>query len=319
MKRLSLLLCCAAACAFVGCGDDSPTEAESQERAKALFAQAAAAADNGDAQEAARLYREVLGLDGDNASAHLSLALIEDDAQGDYLEAVHHYQAYLALQPTAESRAMVEERLAAARGKLADQLAGGSEKARAAESERTRLAARVQALEAQVGEQEALLAEKDRTIKSLESQVATWRRTAEEMQTAESEAFRLAGQKAAEDAERAVQEADEAASDAGVTLGEIAAARAEAERMINEADGGVAARNAATRKAVEGVEDAPRLGASPVPGRDYVVRRGDTLSSIAREAYGSNAKWPVIREANRATVSPDGRIQPGQVIIIPEL
>ena len=123
MKRLSLLLCCAAVCAFVGCGDDSPTEAESQERAKALFAQAAAAADNGDAQEAARLYREVLGLDGDNASAHLSLALIEDDAQGDYLEAVHHYQAYLALQPTAESRAMVEERLAAARGKLADQLA----------------------------------------------------------------------------------------------------------------------------------------------------------------------------------------------------
>ena len=89
--------------------------------------------------------------------------------------------------------------------------------------------------------------------------------------------------------------------------------------MMSADAGGEAAATAATRKAVEGQADTPRLGASPVPGQDYVVRPGDTLSSIAREAYGSGAKWEIILEANRATLPPNGRdIKPGQVLIIPE-
>ncbi len=321
MKRLSLLLCCAAACAFVGCGDDSVAESEGQERANALFTQAVAAADNGNAQEAERLYRELLGQDGDNASAHLNLAILEDDVLKNYLEAVHHYQVYLALQPNAEKRGMVEERLVAARESLAAQLGGGAEKARADEVERKRLGAEIATLKAQIGEQEALLAEKDKTIKSLEAQVATWKRTAAEMEAAETAATRKAEQEAAKAAAEKLAKEAEATSqnDEDAMLAEIAAARAEAERMINEEDGGVSASNAATRKAVEGQADTPRLGASPVPGQDYVVRPGDTLSSIAREAYGSGAKWEIILEANRATLPPNGRdIKPGQVLIIPE-
>ncbi len=43
----------------------------------------------------------------------------------------------------------------------------------------------------------------------------------------------------------------------------------------------------------------PVMPRRPVPGQRYVVRAGDTLASIAREAYGDEAKYRVIFEANR--------------------
>jgi nucleoid-associated protein YgaU len=52
--------------------------------------------------------------------------------------------------------------------------------------------------------------------------------------------------------------------------------------------------------------------------RSYTVKSGDTLSKIAREYYGDAAKYNKIFDANRNILSDADKIQPGQVLTIPE-
>jgi nucleoid-associated protein YgaU len=59
-------------------------------------------------------------------------------------------------------------------------------------------------------------------------------------------------------------------------------------------------------------------GAQQAP-RTYEVKKGDSLSKIARHVYGNAAKWKEIFEANQGTLKDPDKIFPGQVLIIPEL
>jgi nucleoid-associated protein YgaU len=56
---------------------------------------------------------------------------------------------------------------------------------------------------------------------------------------------------------------------------------------------------------------------SPDVARRYVVRRNDTLQSIAAEFYGDPAQWRVIARAN-GILNPR-RLQPGVTLVIPPL
>ena len=49
----------------------------------------------------------------------------------------------------------------------------------------------------------------------------------------------------------------------------------------------------------------------------YTVKKGDTLSKIAKTHYGSANAWKQIFEANRDTIDDPDRIFPGQVIKLP--
>lgn len=49
----------------------------------------------------------------------------------------------------------------------------------------------------------------------------------------------------------------------------------------------------------------------------YVVKKGDTLSKIAKELYGDPMLYPKIFEANRDILSDPDRIKPGQKLRIP--
>ncbi|GAA0421986.1 hypothetical protein Aca07nite_09700 [Actinoplanes capillaceus] len=51
--------------------------------------------------------------------------------------------------------------------------------------------------------------------------------------------------------------------------------------------------------------------------RTYKVRPGDSLSGIAREQLGNEARWPEIFVLNRATIQNPNRIFPGQVLFLP--
>lgn len=49
----------------------------------------------------------------------------------------------------------------------------------------------------------------------------------------------------------------------------------------------------------------------------YTVKKGDTLSQIAKEAYGDAMRYPEIFEANRPMLKDPDLIYPGQVLRIP--
>jgi nucleoid-associated protein YgaU len=52
-------------------------------------------------------------------------------------------------------------------------------------------------------------------------------------------------------------------------------------------------------------------------GTRYTVRKGDTLSAIAKREYGDASAWRRIYEANRDTISNPDLIHPGQELTIP--
>lgn len=49
----------------------------------------------------------------------------------------------------------------------------------------------------------------------------------------------------------------------------------------------------------------------------YTVKKGDTLSAIAKAQYGSANKYPQIFEANKPMLKDPDKIYPGQVLRIP--
>jgi nucleoid-associated protein YgaU len=60
----------------------------------------------------------------------------------------------------------------------------------------------------------------------------------------------------------------------------------------------------------------PRTPVGTIP-RLYTVRKGDTLSGIARTLLGNQNRWPEIFNLNRAVLSNPDRIIPGQVLVLP--
>lgn len=60
--------------------------------------------------------------------------------------------------------------------------------------------------------------------------------------------------------------------------------------------------------------------ANPEPeAKFYEVKKGDSLSKIAKEYYGDPMKYPVIFEANKPMLKDPNLIYPGQVLRIPPL
>ncbi|HVT81298.1 MAG TPA: LysM peptidoglycan-binding domain-containing protein, partial [Phycisphaerae bacterium] len=58
--------------------------------------------------------------------------------------------------------------------------------------------------------------------------------------------------------------------------------------------------------------------ATPKPGSSYVVKKGDTLSTIARAAYGEKGSWKKIADANKTAVPNPNSVAIGTEIQIPQ-
>jgi LysM repeat protein len=68
------------------------------------------------------------------------------------------------------------------------------------------------------------------------------------------------------------------------------------------------------------VEDNIVVAAEPEPEADfYEVKKGDSLSKIAKQFYGDAMKYPAIFEANKPMLKDPNLIYPGQMLRIPKL
>jgi nucleoid-associated protein YgaU len=67
------------------------------------------------------------------------------------------------------------------------------------------------------------------------------------------------------------------------------------------------------------VNDMMTVDTSEPEATYYTVVSGDTLSKIAKTAYGDANKYPVIFEANNPMLTSPDKIYPGQVLRIPPL
>ncbi len=70
---------------------------------------------------------------------------------------------------------------------------------------------------------------------------------------------------------------------------------------------------------VAAVEDSVNSAVAEPEAVIYVVKKGDTLSAIAKAQYGAASKYMAIFEANKPMLKDPDKIYPGQALRIPPL
>ena len=99
-------------------------------------------------------------------------------------------------------------------------------------------------------------------------------------------------------------------------------------RQASEADEALAT-SSSTLLPAQGTNVVRKAAAKPAPARpsepppekrpaEYTVQEGDTLYKIAMRFYGKSSAWKIIRDANKAVISTDGRVMSGMKIKLPE-
>lgn len=259
-----------------------------------------------------------------NASARFQYACLMQDAKKDYLEAFCAYREFLAQRPDSDKAALAKDRLAACERELARELAEkhrllGNE---AVEKEvaslrkdlkaaETRAAAAEKLLEAERTRNRALEGEHERlltAVKGTGDGETTARRTSVDVKDLLDEEEDETGVRDTTLATAAALKAEEAEETAGGTA--LLPKRTDEDVARREAAQAVHAEEA---RAADERAEAERTRHPPT----YVVQEGDTLYKIALRFYGRVAAWRKIRDANKATISNDGRVKAGQTIRLP--
>ena len=104
-------------------------------------------------------------------------------------------------------------------------------------------------------------------------------------------------------------------ADPVVTIGGVVGSNSDKEKIILAVGNTPGVGKVDDQLTVEG-GGAGAAAAAPAANL-YTVKKGDTLSAIAKAEYGNANKYPVIFEANKPMLKDPNKIYPGQVLRIP--
>ena len=324
MKTTSRLIALLALSCLAAC--DSRTASEfKQERASRQYQAAMDDYTAGRLDAAIKGFEKVLRADPANTSARFQLACLLQDRRHDNLGAFCNYHEYLQQAPDSDKAKMAKERLAICERALAEELAkkmnliGDSAIAEEIEHSRKELADMKKSrdgLAAKLKESEEgaskLKGENERLRKLLASLGGESGGTPEKVDIVSSVKDLLDDEEPAAPTVAALDEAKslnalaEADDDVGTASSLLPTQASDAKEKKKAAED--AAKKAKAER--EAKKDA-------IPDT-YVVQEGDTLYKIALRFYGRTSAWKMIREANKETITTDGRVRTGQTLKLPK-
>lgn len=293
---------------FVGC-DYIGSRALDRERSDSIYRAAM------DDYAAGRVDKAVAGLERvvcatpGNASARFQLACLLQDVKKDYLGALCNYREFMAQDKTGEKSGLAKDRIVQCERLLGPELtkkySAGDD---AAASRNAELAERV----VELGK-----ANKD-LEKRLERALAKAEAGAKDLERMR----RMLTGEVSEDSSRPVimtetallDDEDESPSDRIRVSEDVKNLLLDGDEEKSDAPFEVSSK---PTKSIFAKKDArPEPPHEPRPA-EYVVQDGDTLYKLAVRFYGLRSAWQKIRDANKTTISTDGRIRTGQKIVLP--
>ena len=269
-------------------------------------------------------FRKVCKADPANASARFQLACLLQDSEKDFSGAYCAYGEYLLQCPDSEKAKLASDRMLECEREMASSLSTKYGLNRAQESEQI-----AKDLRASLEKAERRLTKLTKDLQS------SMRRTVALQQENERLKGVLEAETRADDSEGAIVPAEieeakdlleeiksspKAAPTAETAKSEVDEAKALLDELQNEKPlirqdpQAKVDRDTAREQRQSSEAEMPLTPARP---DTYVVQEGDTLYKIALKFYGRSSVWTKIREANKATISTDGRVRVGQKIVLP--
>lgn len=288
------------------------------ERADRHYQAAMADYSAGRLDAAAAGFEKAVKADPGNSSARFQYACLLQDKKRDWLGAICHYREFLLQEPGSDKAKLAKDRLAICEQMYANKVARGNEGASPADAA---LAAEKAAAEKKcaklTGELEAMnvrlakLADENARLRRMLDAVGpddggTARATDVRSILDDDEGDRL---KLSPDALALFNEEERA--DSGLTV------PADVAALGTDDDGPRVALPQGRATVVKREQPKAAEPAHEEKPPTYVVEEGDTLYKLALRFYGKRSAWQKIRDANKATVTTDGRIQAGQTLVLP--
>ena len=325
MKTTSRLLALLALVGLAAC--DSRTASEfKQERATRQYQAAMDDYSAGRLDAAVKGFEKVLRADPSNTSARFQLACLQQDSRHDNVGAFCNYREYLQQAPDSDKAKMAKERLAICERALAEELAkkmnliGDVAIAEEIEHVRKELADMKKsrdglAEQLKVSEEVAskLKSENERMKKLLASLAGEPGGTPEKTDVVSSVKDLLDDDEPAASSISALDEAKALNALAEADDGDFGTASSLLPTQAADAKEKKKASEDAAKKA-----KAEREAKKDAIPDTYVVQEGDTLYKIALRFYGKTSAWKQIREANKESITTDGRVRTGQTLKLPK-
>lgn len=322
----------------VGCDRaNTLSEIEAQERSTRLYTNAMDDYRAGRLDAAIKGFERVVLDEPKSYSAHFQLATLLHDVRKDYIGAIAHYRAYLALRPASDKANVANDRVKLCETLLSSDIikkaAVGPESLKREmqklTEERDGLAAKVRKLELQLEEAEKQIVGLKKDNESQHAIIASFSEDGDvKRPTRAKDALAELAAMEAEDKRRSMKPTDAELLDDDTppsrtrTSAEISKLRAEAEREEQEDRKNAFAHSVTTNRsgfAMDtsfGKKKKSKANSAAIP-ETYTVQDGDTLFAISTRFYGNATKWRAIRELNKATIPMDGRLRAGQSIRLP--